>query len=97
MPGWILNPNIEGGIAAAECSTWSGDFSMDKAEATALARATLAKQIDTKVQAMDKTYQRRVRANDKTTTGTTFESVSKQLTEQTLQGTVPKKIGYEID
>jgi hypothetical protein len=40
--------------------------------------------------------QRRIQADDETTTGTTFETVSKQLTEQTLKGSVPKKHAYEM-
>ena len=96
IPKWVANPQVEQGIACTECIPASDNYSLDRKEAVANARASLAQQIQTKVRAMDKTYQRRVRANDKTTTGTTFESVSKQLTEQTLQGTVPKKIGYEM-
>jgi len=92
MPDWILNPNIEGGIAASECARWSGDFSMDKAEATALARATLAKQIDVQVQAMDKTYKRKVGTEKGQSTGSVFESVSKQLTQKHLKGAHVKRV-----
>jgi hypothetical protein len=96
IPKWVASPQVEQGIAVTECVPASDNYSLDRKEAVANARASLAQQIQTKVQAMDKTYQRRIRADDKTTTGTTFESVSKQLTEQTLQGTVPKKMGYEM-
>ncbi len=92
LPNWVLNPKIEGGIAAAECSKWTGDISMDKAEATALARATLAKQIDTKVQAMDKTYKRKVSTEEGTSMGSTFESVSKQVAKQHLKGAHVQKV-----
>lgn len=95
IPKWVASPQVEQGIAVTECIPASDNFSIDRKEATANARASLAQQIQTKVQAMEKTYQRRIRANEKTTTGTTFVSVSKQLTEQTLQGTVPNKMDYE--
>ncbi|MFW6414995.1 MAG: hypothetical protein ACOCZ2_01645 [Thermodesulfobacteriota bacterium] len=98
LPGWILSPEVEGGIAAAECVRWTGDFSMDKAEATALGRATLAKQIDTKVQAMDKTYRRKISTEEGTSTGGTFESVSKQVAKKHLKGSRVKKVDtVEID
>ena len=86
LPDWIANPKVEGGIATAECSQWSGDISMDKAEAAALARATLVKQIDTKVQAMDKTYKRKVGTEKGQSTGSVFSSVSKQVAKQHLKG-----------
>lgn len=95
IPKWVASPQVEQGIALTECVPASDNYSLDRKEAVANARQSLAQQIQTRVQAMDKTYQRRVRADDETTTGTNFESVSKQLTEQTLQGTAPKKLGYE--
>ena len=95
IPEWVAQPQVEQGIAVTECVPASNNFSMDRKEAVANARQSLAQQIRTKVQAMDKTYQRRVEAEDKSTSGSTFESVSKQLTEETLQGTTPEKIGYE--
>jgi len=96
IPQWVANPQVEEGMAVTECVPASDNYSVDRREATANARASLGQQIQTKVQAMEKTYQRTIRADDKTTTGTTFESVSKQLTEQTLQGTFPSQKGYEM-
>lgn len=95
IPKWVAQPKVEQGIAVTECVPASNNFSMDRKEAVAHARQSLAQQIQTRVQAMDKTYQRRVKTEEKSTSGSTFESVSKQLTEQTLQGTTPHKIGYE--
>jgi len=86
LPDWMANPSVEGGIATAECSKWSGDVSMDKAEAAALARATLTKQIQTKVQAMDKTYKRKVGTEKGQSTGSVFSSVSKQVAQKQLKG-----------
>jgi|GEM_PF-1092347 len=96
IPEWVANPQVEQGIAATECVPASNNYSLDRKEAIANARQSLAQQIQTKVQAMDKTYQRQIEADDKTTTGSTFETVSKQLTEQTLKGSVPKKHAYEM-
>lgn len=97
IPDWIADPQgqVDDGLAVAECIPASNNFSLDKKESTAQARQTLAQQIETRVQAMDKTYQRRVRTEEGTTTGNVFESVSKQITEQNLNGARVAKTGYE--
>lgn len=98
LPMWVLNPTIEGGIASTECVIYTGDISLDKAEAVALARASLAKQIDVKVKALDKTYKRKVRTKDGVAAGGVFESVSKQVTQQHLKGARAIKMDLiEID
>jgi hypothetical protein len=58
------------------------------------ARQALAQQLNLKVKAMDKTYQRRTRAEDKSSTGSTFESVSRQVTQTNLNGSRVVKTGY---
>ena len=92
IPDWVRKPVVEGGLAASECVNWSGKWSLDKSEAVANARAALAKQIGTQVQAMDKTYNRRVKTESGTTTGGTFESGSKQVANEYLQGTRATKV-----
>ena len=86
LPMWVLNPVVENGISASECVVWSGDMSLDKAEGTAMARASLAKQINIRVKAMDKTYKRKVKTASGVSSGGTFETVSKQVSNQFLQG-----------
>ncbi|GMM82923.1 hypothetical protein [Pseudoalteromonas sp. MTN2-4] len=86
IPDWVLNPVVENGIAAADCIKYSGNISIDQKMAVANARLALAQQIETRIEGLDKTFANRVDANDKTTVGTTFSSVSKQLTKQTLRG-----------
>lgn len=86
LPDWVASPTIEGGIASTECVPWTGNMTIDKAEATALARKDLAMQIETNVRAMDETYQRATRTNAGASTGQSFESVSNQLADQTLVG-----------
>lgn len=92
VPEWVLNPTVENGIAATDCVGWTGNMSIDRKQAIANARAAIAQQIQVKVQAMDKTYQRKTTADGETTTGSTFESVSKQVTEQSLNGAMPRKV-----
>ncbi|MEG3754594.1 hypothetical protein [Psychromonas arctica] len=89
IPGWILNPQIDDGIAVSECVLWSGNMSIDKQQAVANARTSLAQRIETRVSAMDKTYRDKIEASSGVESGTTFSSVSKQVTQQTLVGTNP--------
>lgn len=86
LPDWYLNPISEDGLVQNECVNFSGNISVDQKMVVANARVGLAQQINTKVKAMDKTYSRRVDAEGMTNTGSTFESVSKQLTDQSLTG-----------
>jgi hypothetical protein len=94
IPEWVLNPVVEDGIAAASCVSSSGSMTTDRAQATALSRVDLAQQIGTRVQALDKTYQERVDVAGQAQVGSTFTSVSKQLTEQSLTGARVIKTSY---
>lgn len=94
IPEWVLNPTLEDGIASSVCVASSGHMSTDKAQATALARAELAQQINTRVRAMDKTYQERINVGDQSQVGQTFSSVSKQITNQSLTGSRVIKTAY---
>ena len=91
IPSWILNPQIDDGIAVSECVLWSGNMSIDKQQAMANARTALAQRIETKISALDKTYRDKVEVASGVESGSTFSSVSKQVTEQTLVGTTPIK------
>ena len=86
IPQWVLNPVVEDGIAASDCVKFSGNLSVDQKMATANGRLALAQQLETRVEGLDKTYANRTDSNDDTTVGSTFSSVSKQLTKKTLVG-----------
>lgn len=86
IPQWVLNPVVEDGIAAADCVKFSGNMSVDSKMAAANARLALAQQIEVRVEGLDKTYSNRTDSNDDLTVGSTFSSVSKQLTKQKLNG-----------
>ena len=92
IPSWILSPTIDDGIAATACVNFSGNMNIDKAQAVATARADITKQINIKVQAMDKTYARKTETADKMVSSNVFESVSKQLAQQSLVGSRPEKV-----
>jgi hypothetical protein len=105
-PDWIMRPAVEGGWAATECVRDSGNLSLDRQIAVAKARAEIAKQVELRVAAMDKTYTRlSEEANQGGSSGaatasqskafqSAFESVSKQIAEQTLGGLAPTRVEY---
>jgi hypothetical protein len=84
VPDWVLNPDFPGGIAAAECVTYTGAMSIDRQQAVAAARVALAQQVGVRVKAVDKLFVERVSSNDRAKTKTSFEAASQQLTDQTL-------------
>ena len=94
IPAWILEPIVEGGIAETECIPYSGNLSIDKAQVTATARAGLARQIEVKVQVIDKVYQSRTDAAGKVNAGSTFEATSRQIAETHLRGSRVEKTGF---
>jgi len=86
LPAWAFTPSVEDGIASAQCVKFSGELSLDQQEVTAKGRAALAQQISVRAQVMDKTFQDKTTAEGKTVTGSTFQSVSKQIADQNLVG-----------
>ncbi|NWN91965.1 hypothetical protein HLV39_10725 [Marinobacter adhaerens] len=97
LPAWVMTPSSlagEGALAATECVPDNANMSILKAKSVALARAGLAQQIRVNVQAMDKTYQTLTENGDEAGSGSTFESVSKQVTEQMLNGAIPERVDY---
>ncbi len=95
LPTWVTMPHVNEGLADTQCVANVGSMSIQKSKATTLARAEIAKQINIQVKAMDKTYQNLTEISDGTaTSGSTFEAVSKQVTQQRLSGTRPVKLEY---
>lgn len=103
-PDWIMRPTAEGGFAATECVKDSGNLSLDRQVAVAKARAEIAKQVELRVAAMDKTYTRLAEETNapagaekpaqSRSLQTAFESVSKQIAEQTMAGLTPSRVEY---
>ena len=97
FPDWVMAPGKqagEGALADTECVRDNASMSMLKSKAIALARANIAQQIQIKVQAMDKTYQAMTESDETSGSGSTFESVSKQVTDQMLRGAIPDRMEY---
>lgn len=96
VPNWVFNPTVASPLAASSCVAWSGNFSIDKAQSVAQARAGLAQQLKLKVSVLDKFYQRKVETEQGHSTGGTFEQVSKQVAEQSLINSAVKKVEFAI-
>ena len=99
-PEWVINPKLEGGFAATECIVDSGNMSLDRQIVVAKSRAEISKQVELRVAAMDKTYTRLTEESPPPggvaprSLQTAFESVSKQISEQTLSGLAPERVEY---
>ncbi|MFA9373270.1 LPP20 family lipoprotein [Poseidonibacter sp.] len=89
-PQWVLSPFVEGAIAdmGSAKRNAGNDFSFQREEAVADARNNLARQLDTKVSNMIKTY----KASTSETYDKSIESVSKQIASQTLVGSKATKM-----
>ena len=93
-PDWVKLPIVEDGLASTQCVAKKGSSSIMQAKATALARAEIARQIEVKATALDKTYQRLTESSAGDSFGSSFESVSKTVANQNLSGTRAVKAEY---
>lgn len=85
-PDWVLNPPATGELATGECVNASGSLGVDRAQAAARARLALAQQIEVKIEAMDQTWDSRVKEGKAEKLSSSFTSASKQMVNLTLQG-----------
>ncbi|MGB1455617.1 hypothetical protein [Spongiibacter marinus] len=98
LPQWVMNPYIDDGFASAQCVPYSNNMSIDRQLALANARTDLAQQLETKVAVLDKVFRERTDVSSGVSSGSTFSSVAKQLTQQTLIGTRAERVEFvEID
>lgn len=88
-PDWYYSPadSIANALNAASCvAIPGGNLEIARKQALANGRADIASQIETRVKAMDKTYDRLANTDEGSSVGGTFESVSKQVTNQVMSG-----------
>jgi hypothetical protein len=92
-PEWYCNPQVEGGIAAVgEAKPNPGnDGNMQRNMAMSSARDALAQQIETRVKNMLDSWARTTGAGEAQTYESNFESVSRQVAQQTLRGSAQLK------
>jgi hypothetical protein len=91
-PKWVLMPQVKGYVAemGSAPANMGNDISFQREEAMADARSNIARQIETKVNTMFKSYKGVTGGGKDATFDKSSESVSKQLASQTLEGTVVK-------
>lgn len=92
-PEWYCNPQVEGGIAAVGEAKPNpgGDRNMQRNMAMSSARDSLAQQIEVRVKNMLDNWARSTGAGEAQTYESNFESVSRQVANQTLQGSAQLK------
>lgn len=92
-PAWVLNPQVEGALAAvgsAKKSAAGMQFTRDAAMANA--RSEIAKMIEVKVNTMMKDFTQVTGVGSAETVDKVTSSVSKQVASQSLQGSSQKDI-----
>jgi hypothetical protein len=94
LPTWVTAPYIEEGFIDTQCVTNNAPMGTLKTKAVTQARAELAKQIEVQVKAMDKAFTEMTEEGDVATYGSSFESVTKQVTSKALVGTRATKVEY---
>ena len=86
LPGWVLMPSVENGLADSACVPWSGHVTIDREQATAMARNSLVRQIEVKAASMTKTHASKTDTTGGTNVSASFETNARQIAEATLKG-----------
>jgi len=90
-PSWVVNPQVEGAIAAAGSAKKSaGGMQFTRDAAMANARSEISRVIEVKVNTMMKDFTQVTGVGDDETVDKVTSSVSKQVSSQVLQGTMQK-------
>lgn len=90
-PSWVVNPQVEGAIAATGSSKISaGGMQFTRDAAMANARSEISRVIEVKVNTMMKDFTQVTGVGDQETVEKVTSSVSKQVSSQMLQGTMQK-------
>ncbi len=88
-PDWYYSPAeaVPNGLAAASCvAIPAGNMEIARKRALVNGKADITGQIETRVKAMDKAYDRLTTTDEGDSVGGTFESVTKQVSNQVLSG-----------
>jgi ribosomal protein S20 len=90
-PAWVINPQVEGAVAAAGSAKKSaGGMQFTRDAAMANARSEISRVLEVKVKTMMKDFTQVTGVGDAQTVDKVTSSVSKQVSSQTLQGTMQK-------
>lgn len=92
-PGWVLNPEVEGGIAAVGIAKiGKAGMQFARTEALANARDELARILSVKVKNMVKNFTQTTGIGDDETVDKVSAQVSKQVTSQVLHGSRQREL-----
>lgn len=92
-PMWVLDPSVEGGVAAVGSAQKSpGGIQFQRTEALANARDELARVLSVKVNNMVKNFSQSTGVGDAQTFEKVAQQVSKQVASETLSGSKQKAI-----
>lgn len=91
-PSWVMIPSVKGFVAEVGSAPKNAgnDFSFQREEAMANARDNISRQISIKVENMFKSFKAATGSNKDATFDRSAERVSKQIANQSLQGTIVK-------
>ncbi|PLX70982.1 MAG: hypothetical protein C0602_02810 [Denitrovibrio sp.] len=90
-PQWVINPAVEGAIAAAGSAQKSaGGMQFTRDAAMANDRSEISRVLEVKVKTMMKDFTQVTGVGDAQTVDKVTSSVSKQISSQVLQGTMQK-------
>jgi len=91
-PTWVMIPTVQGFVSEVGSAPKNAgnDLSFQREEAMANARDNISRQISIKVENMFKSYKAATGSNKDATFDRSAERVSKQIANQSLQGTIVK-------
>lgn len=95
LPDWIYTPQVDNGLAESACVDAVGSMTMQRNRAASQARQQLASTLGVQVQGYLTDYQRAITTEeDGTSTGETFESVTRQVVNERLVGSRVVEAGH---
>ncbi|KGD66227.1 hypothetical protein Y5S_00699 [Alcanivorax nanhaiticus] len=95
LPVWVLNPPNQEQFVGTDCMAFNGNMNITKQASSANSRLELANQIGVAVDGLAETMANRTGVgNGETAEGSDFTSVSEQLTQQSLNGSVLEAVDF---
>ncbi len=95
VPQWVAHPKADQGIAAAECTVASREYSSDRREVMARAKRQLSRELQARIEAVKTAYDKRFAEGEPSAEDQPFLGASPDLIREALEGMEPRKMGYE--
>lgn len=92
-PGWVIDPSMEGGLTGlGSAKIGAAGLSFARTESIANARDEMARSLSIKVKNMFKNFTQVTGVGDAQTVDKVAANVSKQVANETLEGSKPKQV-----